>query len=79
MTDPQIPCRDCKRPTQHRELADAVGEIEVLRAHNARMVANITDQADAHRYMAEACPDDPTFLVTAAKLDRLAAGEVDDG
>jgi len=58
-----------------RDCAERDAELERLRAHNARMAANITERADAHRYMAEACPDDPTFLATAAELDALAAGE----
>ena len=72
-------------PDLHRELTEAVGEIERLRAHNARMVALLSKIADAM----DAADREPTWsdrmivvtdsLPDATDLRRLAAGEVDDG
>ena len=72
-------------PDLHRELTEAVGEIERLRAHNARMVALLSKIADAM----DAADREPTWsdrmivvtdsLPDAPDLRRLAAGEVDDG
>ena len=72
-------------PDLHSHLAEAVGEIERLRAHNARMVALLSKIADAM----DAADREPTWsdrmivvtdsLPDAPDLRRLAAGEVDDG
>ena len=67
-------------PDLHRELTEAVGEIERLRAHNARMVAQIVR-------IANVCHVDRIRLpgvvmnrgeTVSDALRRLAVGEVDD-
>lgn len=74
-------------PDLHRDLAAAVGEIERLRAHNARMVAQINALANACD-AAMSSEDGPLVVCDALPgrrwsecteaLRRLAAGEVDD-
>ena len=71
-------------PDLHRELTEAVGEIERLRAHNARMADLLNKVADAMDEAEHEAWDDGAEIVTnalpvAADLRRLAAGEVDDG
>ncbi len=71
-------------PDLHRELTEAVGEIERLRAHNARMAAQINALADAcgnHKTGTSVLLAIPgaSWEESAIILRRLAAGEVDDG
>jgi len=75
-------------PDLHSHLTEAVAEIERLRAHNARMVAQIGALADACE-AAMSSEDGPLVVCDAlpgrrwsecsTALRRLAAGEVDDG
>lgn len=74
-------------PDLHRHLAEAVEEIERLRAHNTRMAAQINALADACE-AAMSSEDGPLVVCDAlpgrrwsecnTALRRLAAGEVDD-
>ena len=72
-------------PDLHRELTEAVGEIERLRAHNARMadllnkVANAMDLAEHALVWTDGAEMVTSVLPLAPDLRRLAAGEVDDG
>lgn len=81
-------------PDLHRELMEAVGEIERLRAHNARMVYRLAAIADACAYADEtgdrgsiweavsnvvAVGSGKSLRHVEEVLRRLAAGEVDDG
>ena len=72
-------------PDLHRELTEAVGEIERLRAHNARMadllnkVANAMDLAEHALIWTDGAEMVTSVLPLAPALRRLAAGEVDDG
>jgi len=72
-------------PDLHRELTEAVGEIERLRAHNARMadllnkVANAMDLAEHALIWTDGAEMVTGVLPLAPDLRRLAAGEVDDG
>lgn len=71
-------------PDLHRELTEAVGEIERLRAHNARMVALLNVMADALQSERGGFWDAVSDHVgtnrhISTALRRLAAGEVDDG
>jgi len=69
-------------PDLHSHLTEAVAEIERLRAHNARMVAQINALADAcdngESAALYAIPGD-SWEESAIILRDLAAGEVDDG
>jgi len=62
--------------------AEAVGEIERLRAHNARMVDALVKMAHECKRRAllmPECNDRTTLLEADDEFRRLAAGEVDDG
>jgi len=79
-------------PTLHAHLTDLVGEVERLRAHNARMAAALRDMANsvsgdgsaggwdaaAEALMLTLSPDG-SWEDAAGSLRALAAGEVDDG
>ena len=69
-------------PDLHRELTEAVAEVERLRAHNARMVALLNVMADALSerggFWDAVCAHLGTNYATSEVFRRLAAGEVDD-